>query len=75
MIILMVNKFYYIKGGSETYYFALKRLLESKGHTVVDFSTALCYYFNDEILLFRLLSGREILQGEERVSVSEWRIR
>ena len=38
MIILMVNKFYYIKGGSETYYFALKRLLESKGHTVVDFS-------------------------------------
>lgn len=34
----MVNKFYYIKGGSETYYFALKRLLEAKGHTVVDFS-------------------------------------
>ena len=38
MKILMVNKFYYIKGGSETYYFELKRLLESKGHTVVDFS-------------------------------------
>lgn len=38
MKILMVNKFYYIKGGSETYYFALKRLLESKGHTVIDFS-------------------------------------
>lgn len=34
----MVNKFFYIKGGSETYYFALKRLLESKGHTVIDFS-------------------------------------
>ncbi len=34
----MVNKFYYIKGGSETYYFALKRLLESRGHTVIDFS-------------------------------------
>ena len=34
----MVNKFYYIKGGSETYYFALKRLLESKGHEVIDFS-------------------------------------
>lgn len=43
--------------------------------TMVDFSTALCYYFNDEILRSRLLSGREILQGEERVSVSEWRIR
>jgi len=34
----MVNKFHYIKGGSETYYFALKRLLEANGHTVVDFS-------------------------------------
>ena len=34
----MVNKFFYIKGGSETYYFALKRLLEQHHHTVVDFS-------------------------------------
>lgn len=38
MKILMVNKFFYIKGGSETYYFALKELLESKGHQVIDFS-------------------------------------
>lgn len=38
MKILMVNKFYYRKGGSETYYFALKELLESHGHTVIDFS-------------------------------------
>ena len=38
MKILMVNKFFYIKGGSETYYFALKRLLEEHGHTVIDFS-------------------------------------
>ena len=38
MKILMVNKFYYIKGGSETYYFALKSLLESQGHEVIDFS-------------------------------------
>ena len=38
MKILMANKFFYIKGGSETYYFALKRLLESKGHEVIDFS-------------------------------------
>ena len=38
MKVLMVNKFHYIKGGSETYYFALKRLLESKGHEVIDFS-------------------------------------
>lgn len=38
MKILMVNKFFYIKGGSETYYFALKRKLEEEGHTVIDFS-------------------------------------
>ncbi len=38
MKILMVNKYHYIKGGSETYYFALKRLLEACGHTVIDFS-------------------------------------
>lgn len=38
MKILMVNKFFYIKGGSETYYFALKRKLEKEGHSVVDFS-------------------------------------
>lgn len=38
MKILMVNKFYYIKGGSETYYFALKQLLEANGHEVIDFS-------------------------------------
>lgn len=34
----MVNKFHYIKGGSETYYFSLKRILETQGHNVVDFS-------------------------------------
>lgn len=38
MKVLMVNKFFYIKGGSETYYFALRRLLERHGHQVVDFS-------------------------------------
>lgn len=38
MKILMVNKFHYIKGGSETYYFSLKQLLEEKGHEVIDFS-------------------------------------
>lgn len=38
MKILMVNKFFYIKGGSETYYFALKRMLEAQGHNVIDFS-------------------------------------
>lgn len=38
MKILMVNKFFYIKGGSETYYFSLKKLLEENGHEVIDFS-------------------------------------
>ena len=38
MKILMVNKFHYSKGGSETYYFSLRRRLERDGHTVVDFS-------------------------------------
>lgn len=38
MKILMVNKFYYIKGGSETYYFSLKNLLVKNGHEVIDFS-------------------------------------
>ncbi|MBR1731867.1 MAG: glycosyltransferase [Ruminococcus sp.] len=40
MKILMVNKFFYLNGGSETYYFALKKLLELNGHTVIDFSMA-----------------------------------
>lgn len=38
MKVLMVNKFHYIKGGSETYYFALKDKLEEEGHSVIDFS-------------------------------------
>lgn len=38
MKVLMVNKFHYIKGGSETYYFALKKKLEEEGHQVIDFS-------------------------------------
>lgn len=38
MKILMINKFFYIKGGSETYYFALKEILQKNGHTVIDFS-------------------------------------
>ncbi|MBU3107658.1 glycosyltransferase family 4 protein [Clostridium gasigenes] len=38
MKILMANKFYYIKGGSETYYFGLKNILEAKGHEVIPFA-------------------------------------
>lgn len=34
MRILLVNKYYYLRSGTERYLFNLKRLLESKGHTV-----------------------------------------
>ncbi|WP_394922838.1 glycosyltransferase [uncultured Robinsoniella sp.] len=38
MKILLINKFHYIKGGSETYYFGLGKLLKEKGHEVIYFS-------------------------------------
>lgn len=38
MKILLVNKYYYIKGGSETYFFGLKKMLEDNGHEVIVFS-------------------------------------
>lgn len=38
MRILQVNKFFYKKGGSEIYFFALRELLRQKGHEVMDFS-------------------------------------
>lgn len=38
MKVLLVNKFHYMKGGSETYYFALGNMLAAKGHEVIYFS-------------------------------------
>lgn len=38
MKILMVNKFHYLKGGSEKYYFDLANLLKENGHEVAFFS-------------------------------------
>ena len=38
--ILMVNKYYFIKGGSERCLFDLKALLESHGHEVIPFAMA-----------------------------------
>ena len=38
MKILLVNKFYYLKGGAERYYFDLKELLENKGYEVISWS-------------------------------------
>ncbi len=38
MKILQVNKFFYVRGGSERYYFDLCDLLSARGHEVVHFS-------------------------------------
>ena len=38
MKVLLVNKFHYMKGGSEKYYFSLAELIKSKGHEVVFFA-------------------------------------
>jgi glycosyltransferase involved in cell wall biosynthesis len=38
MKILLVNKFHYLKGGSETYYFGLDEMLRAHGHQVIHFA-------------------------------------
>lgn len=38
MKVLLINKFYYLKGGAEKHFFDLKTLLERHGHTVVVFA-------------------------------------
>lgn len=38
MKILLVNKYHYVKGGSETYHFGLAKLLEKHGNEVIYFS-------------------------------------
>lgn len=38
MKVLLVNKFHYKKGGSETYYFTLADALKAKGHEVIYFA-------------------------------------
>lgn len=38
MKVLLVNKFHYRKGGSETYYFTLAEALKSRGHEVIFFA-------------------------------------
>lgn len=40
MKILLVNKYHYVKGGSETYYFGLAGLLSKLGHDVIFFAMA-----------------------------------
>lgn len=38
MRMLNINKFYYLRGGAERYYFALTKLMEAQGHDVIPFS-------------------------------------
>lgn len=38
MRVLNINKFYYMRGGVERYYFSLTKLLEDRGHDVIPFS-------------------------------------
>ena len=38
MKVLLVNKFHYRKGGSETYYFTLSEALKKRGHEGVFFA-------------------------------------
>ena len=38
MKILQINKFFFLKGGTERYFFELSQLLESRGHEVIPFA-------------------------------------
>ena len=38
MKILAVNKFYYVKGGAESYFFSLNNLLIENGYDIIPFS-------------------------------------
>ena len=40
MKILLINKYHYLRGGSETYYFGLAELLRQAGHEVIFFAMA-----------------------------------
>ncbi len=46
MKVLAANKFYFVKGGAERYFFELARILESRGHSVAPF--AMRHEMNDE---------------------------
>ncbi|MEJ2212151.1 MAG: glycosyltransferase [Anaerolineae bacterium] len=67
--ILLINKFYYLRGGTERYCFDVTRLLRQEGHTVIPFSMAhernldgeYARYFVDEISLERSTGQRRPL--------------
>jgi len=75
MKILMVNKFYFIKGGSERYFFELSNILMEHGHKVIPFamkhpnnySSRYEKYFVDNIE-FNLNSDLEKLKKSFKIS-------
>lgn len=38
MKVLQINKYHYVRGGSDSVYFNVARLLESRGHEVIHFA-------------------------------------
>ena len=69
MNVLMVNKFYYLRGGTERYCFDMTKLLQSKGHKVIPFSmtharnfvSEYSSYFEEEISFERSANLRKPL--------------
>jgi glycosyltransferase involved in cell wall biosynthesis len=76
MKILLINNFYYNRGGDCTYMFNLKKLLEAKGHSVIvfsmhhpeNFSTECSRYFvsyinyDEEVKDVSIASGIDVLK-------------
>jgi len=79
MNILLINKYYWRKGGSESVFFSEKEILESAGHSVIPFSmqgkenedTPYSKYFIDEVdyskpgIKNKLLSAAKIIYSFE----------
>lgn len=71
MKILMINKFHFLKGGSERYYFELSRILKDRGHEVIPFSmkhpenepTPYSRFFVDEIEFNLDSFGQRLVNG------------
>lgn len=81
MKILLVNKFHYLKGGSEKYYFELADLLKERGHEVAFFSmrddknikTDFKEYFVDQIDLNKgsKLKALDVIYSKKNRKVME----
>ena len=78
MKILAINKFYYVKGGSDRYFFELNTLHEQAGHTVIPFAmqhpnnrpTPYSDYFVSEVDFWNLGGVRDKLNAAGRVLYS-----